>query len=200
LPKLEGIDVAAGVKRLLGNRKTYLRILRQFGKDSQGAAETIKKYASEDKDKEAAMLAHTLKGAAGNIGATELQEAAAALEGWFKGGGKGLPEPAYSNFSKALGRVLGSLQALQEVKQPGPAAEMDKPASLPPELAKEMAQHLRDAVAAGDVTELADLAAALAARNDSAAGYGEEIQRLTQEFDFEGLLQLASRLDEAANS
>jgi hypothetical protein len=63
-----------------------------------------------------------------------------------------------------------------------------------------MAQHLRDAVAAGDVTELADLAAALTARNDSAAGYGEEIQRLTQEFDFEGLLQLASRLDEAATS
>ena len=42
------------------------------------------------------------------------------------------------------------------------------------------------------MTELADIAAALAARTDSAAGYGEEIQRLTEEFDFEGLLQLAS--------
>ena len=66
--------------------------------------------------------------------------------------------------------------------------------------AREVAPRLRDAVAAGDVTELADIAAALAARTDSAAGYGEEIQRLTQEFDFEGLLQLASRLEEAAIS
>ena len=148
----------------------------------------------QGKDKEAAMLAHTLKGAAGNIGATALQEAAAALEGWFKGGGQGMPEPAYSDFSRELGRVLGSLQALQEVKPPGRLRE-DQPASLPPELAKEVAQRLRDAVEAGDVTELADIAAALTARTDSAAGYGEEIQRLTQEFDFEGLLQLASRLD-----
>ena len=50
------------------------------------------------------------------------------------------------------------------------------------------------------MTELADIAATLTARTDSAAGYGEEILRLTQEFDFEGLLQLASRLDEAATS
>ena len=200
LPELDGIDVAAGLKRLLGNKKTYLRILRQFGKESQGAAETIQEYASQGKDKEAAMLAHTLKGAAGNIGAVALQEAAAALEAWFKEGGQGLPEPAYSDFSRELGRVLGSLQALQEVEPPGLAAGGDHPASLPPELAREVAQRLRDAVAAGDVTELADIAAALTARTDSAAGYGEEIQRLTQEFDFEGLLQLASRLDEAATS
>ena len=46
MPELDGIDVAAGLKRLLGNQKTYLRILRQFGKESQGAAETIKEYAS----------------------------------------------------------------------------------------------------------------------------------------------------------
>ena len=200
LPELDGIDVAAGLKRLLGNKKTYLRILRQFGKESQGAAETIQEYASQGKDKEAAMLAHTLKGAAGNIGAAALQEAAAALEAWFKEGGQGLPEPAYGDFSRELGRVLRSLQALQEVKPPGLAAGGDQPASLPPELAREVAQRLRDAVEAGDVTELADVAAALTARTDSAAGYGEEIQRLTQEFDFEGLLQLASRLEEAATS
>jgi len=76
----------------------------------------------------------------------------------------------------------------------------DHPASLPPELAREVAPRLRDAVAAGDVTELADIAATLTARTDSAVGYGAEIQRLTQEFDFDGLLQLASRLDEAATS
>jgi two-component system, sensor histidine kinase and response regulator len=200
LPYLDGIDVAAGLKRLLGNRKTYLRILQQFGKDAQGAAEIMTEYVAAGKDKEAAILAHTLKGAAGNIGASGLQEAAAALEGWFKGGGTGLPEPAYSDFARELGRVLVSLQALEEVKPPGPAAGGDKPAALPPELAKEVAQRLRDAVAAGDVTELADIAAALTAKTDSAAGYAGEIQQLTLEFDFDGLLQLASRLDEAATS
>ena len=74
------------------------------------------------------------------------------------------------------------------------------PPALPPELAKEVAQRLRDAVAAGDVTELADIAAALTAKTDRAAAYGEEIQRLTEEFDFDGLMELASRLDESATS
>ena len=98
LPQLDGIDVAAGVKRLLGNRKTYLRILRQFGKESQGAAETIKAYVSAGKDQEAAILAHTLKGAAGNIGAPGLQEAAAALEAWFKGAARACRSPRMAIF------------------------------------------------------------------------------------------------------
>ena len=89
LPELDGIDVTAGLKRLLGNKKTYLRILRQFGKESQGAAETIQEYASQGKDKEAAILAHTLKGAAGDLGAVALQEAAAAGRSLVQGGRPG---------------------------------------------------------------------------------------------------------------
>ena len=99
-----------------------------------------------------------------------------------------------------MGECWARCRRWQDLEPPGQAAGGDEPVALPPELAKEVAQRLRDAVAAGDVTELADIAAALTAKTDSAAGYGEEIQRLTEEFDFDGLMQLASRLDEAATS
>jgi two-component system sensor histidine kinase/response regulator len=199
LPELEGIDVESGLRRLLGNRKTYRRILMKFRKDFLAAADTIKTLVSEENYTEAEILAHTVKGAAGNIGARELEGAAATLEKCFKDGKRGVPEPEYAEFAKELGRVLASLAALEEKEEPQVVAE-EKPAPLPPELAQEVAQRLRDAAESGDVTELAAIAAELTARADGGTFYGAEIQRLTEDFDFDGLLKLASNLDQAATA
>jgi two-component system sensor histidine kinase/response regulator len=199
LPELEGIDVESGLRRLLGNRKTYRRILMKFRKDFLAAADTIKTLVSEENYTEAEILAHTVKGAAGNIGAQELEGAAATLEKCFKDGKRGVPEPEYAEFAKELGRVLASLAALEEKEEPQVVAE-EKPAPLPPELAQEVAQRLRDAAESGDVTELAAIAAELTARADGGTFYGAEIQRLTEDFDFDGLLKLASNLDQAATA
>jgi two-component system sensor histidine kinase/response regulator len=199
LPDLEGIDVEDGLKRLLGNRKSYRRILMKFRKDFLAAADTIKTLVSEENYTEAEILAHTVKGAAGNIGAQELQGVAATLEKCFKDGARGVPEPEYVEFVKELGRVLASLAALEEEPAPPRAAE-DEAAPLPPELAKEVAQRVRDAAESGDVTELANIAAELTARTDGTARYAQEIQQLTEEFDFDGLLKLASKLDQAATA
>jgi hypothetical protein len=46
------------------------------------------------------------------------------------------------------------------------------------------------------VTELAAIATELMARTDGTAHYGQEIQQLTEEFDFDSLIKLASKLDE----
>jgi two-component system sensor histidine kinase/response regulator len=196
LPELAGIDVEDGLRRLLGNKKTYRRILMKFRKDFQAVADTIKTLVSEENYTEAEILAHTVKGAAGNIGAQGLQEAGAALEKWFKDGGKGLPEPEYAEFAKELEGVVASLAALEEKEEPEVAE--GEPAPLPPELAKAVAQRVRDAAGSGDVTELAAIAAELTARTDGTARYGQEIQQLTEDFDFDGLLKLAGKLDEAA--
>jgi CheY-like chemotaxis protein/HPt (histidine-containing phosphotransfer) domain-containing protein len=196
-PELDGINVDAGLKRLLGNKKTYRRILLKFHEDFQDAADTIKGLVSEEKYDEAGILAHSLKGAGGNIGAEKLHGAAEALEMWFKDGKKGLPEPEYAQFLGELSRVLASLSSLSEEEKPPVAAE-DEPAVLPPEIAKDVAQRLRNAVELGDVTELATVASELTARDDASSRYGEEIKRLIEAFDFDGLAQLADTLEGAA--
>jgi PAS domain S-box-containing protein len=195
LPQLAGIDTAQGLKRLLGNQKVYINILRKFGQDFQEAAETIKNLAAAGEEKEAVILTHTIKGAAGNIGAAELQEAAAALETWFKEGGQGFPEAAYRDFLISHTRVLASLKALEPAGEPETAAIADHVAPLPMELAKEMAERLREAIGAGDVTELEAIAAELQSRTDMGARYGEEIQRLAAEFDFYKIADLAEKID-----
>jgi len=194
LPPLAGIDTAQGLKRLLGNQKAYINILRKFGLDFQDAAETIKNLAAAGQEKGAEIMAHTIKGAAGNIGAMKLQEAAAALETWFKEGGQGLPEAAYQNFLLSHSRVLDSLKALEPAGEPEPAASADQVAPLPKELAQKMAQRLREAIEAGDVTELQAIAEELQSRTDMGTRYGEEIQRLAAEFDFDKIAALAERI------
>ena len=54
---------------------------------------------------------------------------------------------------------------------------------------------LRDAVEVGDLTALSEMASELKARADAASAYGEKIGRLTDGFDFDGLLNLTVTLD-----
>ena len=69
---------------------------------------------------------------------------------------------------------------------------------LPPEVAREVARRVQEAVQLGDVSELTAVATELIQRNDLTSPYGEEIARLARAFDFEGLSQLASTLVETA--
>ncbi len=191
LPDLDGIDVEAGVRRLLGNRKTYRRILLKFREDFQQAAQEVKKLASEGNYREAQILAHSIKGAGANIGAEGLQGAAGGLERWYKEGGEGLPESEYAAFSEELARVLTSLSTLSdETKSAG--TEGDEPTSISAEMARDIASRLRHAVDLGDVAELSQIAADL---KGSASQYAEKITRLAEDFDFDGLVRLADSLE-----
>jgi len=67
---------------------------------------------------------------------------------------------------------------------------------LPPEVAREVARRVQEAVQLGDVSELTAVATELTQRNDFTSPYGKEIARLARAFDFEGLSQLASTLVE----
>ncbi len=80
LPKIHGLDVDASLKRVMGNKYLYLDLLKRF---MTGQRETPLKIhaALMNKDRHLAeRLAHTLKGVAGNIDASELQSAAGELE------------------------------------------------------------------------------------------------------------------------
>ncbi|MCB1769392.1 MAG: Hpt domain-containing protein, partial [Candidatus Competibacteraceae bacterium] len=80
LPVLPDLDTATGLRRVGGNRSLYRNLLGKFA-ISQTEVVTQIRAALADADRETAeRLAHTLKGVAGNIGATPLQTLAADLE------------------------------------------------------------------------------------------------------------------------
>jgi len=77
---IDGLDMVNGLRRVLGNKRLYLSMLRKFVAGQKSAvAEILKTLATDDRDS-AERLAHTLKGVSGNIGAGGLQSLAEMLE------------------------------------------------------------------------------------------------------------------------
>ena len=78
---IPGIDVRAGLKRTGGNRKRYEALLRKFADQQAGTVDDHAGGASPSAmPATAERAAHSLKGAAGTLGAVSLSEAAAIAE------------------------------------------------------------------------------------------------------------------------
>jgi two-component system sensor histidine kinase/response regulator len=80
LPRIPGLDTELGLTRVMGRKTLYVAMLRRFI-DSQTDVPAQIRAALSSRDTSAAeRLAHTLRGVAGNIGATVVQNLAGALE------------------------------------------------------------------------------------------------------------------------
>ena len=80
LPTLDGLDTELGLRRVMGNQQLYLNLLRKFTSSQHDAVDQIRHALQVHDLALAERLAHTLKGVAGNIGASGLQTQAATLE------------------------------------------------------------------------------------------------------------------------
>ena len=81
---LPGFDLTAGLKRLQGNRRLYIKLLRNFISNSNVTAGDIRKALNAKDLDQAHSLVHNLKGVAGNLAATELHAAAVSMERLIK--------------------------------------------------------------------------------------------------------------------
>ncbi len=77
---ISGIDSAPALRRMMGNTDLYISSLRKFSKLQENMAEMTRLALNTDDWAAAQRYAHTLKGVAGSIGATDLAAEAATLE------------------------------------------------------------------------------------------------------------------------
>jgi two-component system sensor histidine kinase/response regulator len=75
-----GLDLALGLKRVMGKESLYLGMLRMFVAGQATVSQQIHDLAAQGDTATAERLAHTLRGVAGNIGASALQQAATEVE------------------------------------------------------------------------------------------------------------------------
>ncbi|MCB1777304.1 MAG: response regulator, partial [Candidatus Competibacteraceae bacterium] len=120
LPMLPDLDTATGLRRVGGNRGLYRDLLSKF---TMGQAEVVTQIraALTAADRETAeRLAHTLKGVAGNIGATPLQTSAADLEQALRQpvDGSAQLEPLLMQTSQILGTLINGLRAALATQRP----------------------------------------------------------------------------------
>ncbi len=87
LALVAGLDAGAGLARLRGDERAYGRVLRLFVDRHAGDAAAMCSRAAAGDHAAVTAIAHTLKGAAGNLGATKLAARAAELETAARSGG-----------------------------------------------------------------------------------------------------------------
>ncbi|MBT8367489.1 MAG: response regulator, partial [Deltaproteobacteria bacterium] len=157
---LPGFNLAAGIKRLQGNKRLYLKLLLDFRADFSGVAEEIHVALESRNFKQAHSLVHNLKGLSGNLEATDLQAAAVEMEKLVKGQTERTASDEelnqkYSNLEEALNRALEAVEALgppDEKKTIG--SSEDARASVPPELIKKAIESIKAAAEMGDVMQI----------------------------------------------
>lgn len=142
VPSIEGLDTADGLSRVIGNRKLYVKLLRQFVEE-QGLAPGQIVEALRRKDHSLAeRLAHTVKGVAGSLGAPAVQKAAAALEKAIAAkADSSAVAPVLNTFRSTLDDFATRLRAAL----PGSAAAPLQPtpaASFDPARAKQVVQEM----------------------------------------------------------
>ena len=77
---IPGLDLEAGLRRVLGKKKSYINLLRKYVSGQRDIFVQIEDMLSKGEWYSAQRLAHTLKGVSGSIGAIVIQEKAAILE------------------------------------------------------------------------------------------------------------------------
>lgn len=77
---IAGIDAEFGLKSIGGKRERYESLLRKFAEKQAGTAEAIRSALSAGDASTAEREAHSLKGAASTLGATEVAKRAAEVE------------------------------------------------------------------------------------------------------------------------
>jgi two-component system sensor histidine kinase/response regulator len=112
LPAIAGLDTNDGLTRVAGNRKLYLKLLRQFVEQQGPAVAEIAAALTAGDVALAERLAHTLKGVAGNIGAKSVHGVAAVLEKVIRGKAPAAEvESAKQQVAAALNQLIAGLNA-----------------------------------------------------------------------------------------
>jgi two-component system sensor histidine kinase/response regulator len=112
--ELPGISIASGLKRVGGNKKLYRKLLSQYRASQEDAVEKIRAALQEGDVETATLLAHTVKGVSGNLGAEALYQVSGALEKAIKEGDEDSLDDRIATFASHLQTVMEGIKAFEK--------------------------------------------------------------------------------------
>jgi len=187
---IEGLDVQAGLRRVLGKHPLYRSLLTTFLRNEREAAARVRAALQEGDRLTAERLAHTLKGVAGNLGAVLVQKSAALLEANLRTHVEG------EHLEDSLHDVEVRLSALADALEKFLSSHVQVEATAPPDLTQleELYLKLRMLLAEDD-------AAAVNLFNDNRALFQsawptsfKELDTAIRKFNFEFALETLRKL------
>jgi CheY-like chemotaxis protein len=192
-PALPGLELETALQRLGGDHQLLCELLERMAEDYSDAAIAVRAALSRKDLVLARRLAHTVRGVAGSIGATTLQDAAAAVEQSLRVGA--LPEEKLVQaLAAALTQTLESIVLARRDWAPSP--RLDSPAR--PELHRGLRELLvrleRQALSAVDLFQSLRQSLLEAQPELSVKPLGQSIERLDFKTASRLLHELASQL------
>jgi signal transduction histidine kinase/CheY-like chemotaxis protein/HPt (histidine-containing phosphotransfer) domain-containing protein len=187
-PPLPGLNVAGALSRLGIGFEALQRMLIRFA-DGQSKTVADLRAAVKASDADAAARhAHALAGAAGNLGADTLREAAKALETAARSGGGDLPALA-ARVEELAAIAFRSIATLRPQAEPTVAATPASP--IDPAAFRRALVALRDALAAGDPDATATSLGALAGMQvtESARASVDRARALADDYQFDDAMR-----------
>jgi two-component system sensor histidine kinase/response regulator len=123
VPSVEGLDSADGLRRVGGNTGLYVKLLSQFASQQADSIDQIRAALASGDTESATRLAHTLKGVAGNLGARDVQDGAAAVEKLLRdGSGTDATNRSLAQLAAVLDPLIARLRAALAVSTAQAAA------------------------------------------------------------------------------
>jgi HPt (histidine-containing phosphotransfer) domain-containing protein len=185
------LDTDDGLERLMGDAGLYGMLLKRFRKDYEPAVAQMRQLLADGSVESAQRKAHSMKGAAGMIGAQELQGLAGLAEAGL--GTSGAARQAGLDALQAgLDKVLLAITAYLSGAD-GATSAAAPPASPQPRVPDAQAHALLTRLARlledgnGEAIDVLEQSATLLAATLGLAGY-REVAAAAHEFDFETAL------------
>ncbi len=123
--EVAGLDVQAGLRRVMGREDRYLNLLKNFVTEQANAPARIEQALSDGRLQEAKRATHTLLGLTGTIGAHVLYGAVQKLEQAIVGGAE-----VVEHLLEVADLLQGLTQALQPVLQQHAAEQGPVPSTM----------------------------------------------------------------------
>jgi two-component system sensor histidine kinase/response regulator len=180
-----GLDIRLGLRHVMGKKPLYLSLLRRFVQGQPAGLQPMAQALAAGDTVTAERLAHTLKGLAGNIGATALQAAMEKIETAVR---EQTPLATLQSLLAPAEGLLTTLVAQLQAQLPQPAASPDSRTVDPVQLQR-ACQELQ-ALLAYDDPQASDVLQANAPLLEAALGANyRTIRTAVEDFDFEAALR-----------
>jgi two-component system sensor histidine kinase/response regulator len=187
LPRhVPGLDTRVGLRHVMGKKALYLSLLRKFVSSQQAGLQPVVQALDAGDTAGAERLTHTLKGLAGNIGASTLQAAMEKLESALR---EQAPPAAVRSLLEPAANLLTALVRQLQAQLPAQTLQTDDVTVDPAQLQVICRQIL--ALLTYDDPQAAEVLQSQASILESAFGESyRSIKAALDDYDFEVALQL----------
>ena len=199
LPEMEGVDVAAGLRRVAGNKRLYLDLLARFAAQQANAGAQIAAAIESGDRKSAESIAHMVEGVAGNIGLGQVFTAAEKLERAIHQMDPAVPV-LVEEFDRVMSRQVRAIQQAMPDAAPHESTDSQAGAVCDASARTAAIAHLRLLLESSE----ADAAEAFLVLEKALAGTVDQtrlsaLRSAVSEFDFDGALLKLNEVAKDAN-